>query len=136
MPLGLKDAFNASEPTGDGAFLPLVQDPELARLIEVLYPGVEVPPAPRNDLVAIFLTGSRASTSCRTASRRDAPAEHEHRADRLGPEHAEPSRDPGGENDGFPNGRRLNDDVTDIELRALAGATPFTPASTWRPTTS
>ena len=32
-----------------------------------------------------------------------------------------------GQNDGFPNGRRLVDDVVDIELRALAGATPFTP---------
>jgi hypothetical protein len=31
-----------------------------------------------------------------------------------------------GQNDGFPNGRRLIDDVTDIELRALAGGTPFT----------
>ena len=31
-----------------------------------------------------------------------------------------------GQNDGFPNGRRLVDDVTDIELRALAGGTPFT----------
>ena len=29
-------------------------DPELGRLIPVLYPGVTVPPAPRNDLVAIF----------------------------------------------------------------------------------
>jgi hypothetical protein len=32
-----------------------------------------------------------------------------------------------GDNQGFPNGRRLADDVVDIELRALAGATPFTP---------
>jgi hypothetical protein len=32
-----------------------------------------------------------------------------------------------GQNDGFPNGRRLVDDVTDIELRAVAGGTPFTP---------
>ena len=32
-----------------------------------------------------------------------------------------------GQNDGFPNGRRLVDDVADIELRALAGGTPFTP---------
>ena len=32
-----------------------------------------------------------------------------------------------GQNDGFPNGRRLGDDVLDIELRALAGGTPFTP---------
>jgi hypothetical protein len=31
-----------------------------------------------------------------------------------------------GQNDGFPNGRRLADDVVDIELRALAGGTPFT----------
>jgi hypothetical protein len=33
-----------------------------------------------------------------------------------------------GQADGFPNGRRLGDDVVDIELRALAGGTPFTPA--------
>jgi hypothetical protein len=32
-----------------------------------------------------------------------------------------------GQNDAFPNGRRLVDDVYDIELRALAGGTPFTP---------
>jgi Domain of unknown function (DUF4331) len=29
---------------------------------------------------------------------------------------------------GFPNGRRLGDDVTDLALRAMAGATPLTPA--------
>ena len=28
----------------------------------------------------------------------------------------------------FPNGRALADDVTDIEIRAVAGATPFSPA--------
>jgi hypothetical protein len=33
----------------------------------------------------------------------------------------------GGDNAGFPNGRRLNDDVVDIALRAVAGGTPFTP---------
>ena len=33
-----------------------------------------------------------------------------------------------GQLDGFPNGRRLGDDVVDIELRALAGGTPFTGA--------
>jgi len=33
----------------------------------------------------------------------------------------------GNDNSGFPNGRRLEDDITDIELRALAGATPLTP---------
>jgi hypothetical protein len=29
---------------------------------------------------------------------------------------------------GFPNGRRVHDDVVDIEVRALLGGTPFTPA--------
>ena len=33
----------------------------------------------------------------------------------------------GGDAAGFPNGRRLGDDVTDIELRALAGGTVLTP---------
>jgi hypothetical protein len=34
----------------------------------------------------------------------------------------------GGDRAGFPNGRRVGDDVVDIELRVLAGATSFTPA--------
>ena len=33
-----------------------------------------------------------------------------------------------GDSFGFPNGRRLVDDVVDIELRLLAGGTPFTPS--------
>ena len=33
----------------------------------------------------------------------------------------------GGDNAGFPNGRRLGDDVVDIALRVMAGATPLTP---------
>ena len=32
-----------------------------------------------------------------------------------------------GDNGGFPNGRRLEDDVVDIAIQAMAGATPFTP---------
>jgi hypothetical protein len=35
----------------------------------------------------------------------------------------------GGDVAGFPNGRRVQDDVTDIALRAVAGGTPFTPAT-------
>src|SRR5262245_5357882 len=57
IPLGKKDRFNASDPRNDQQFASFVLNPEPARLIPVLYPGVNVPPAPRNDLVAIFLTG-------------------------------------------------------------------------------
>jgi hypothetical protein len=128
IPLGKKDRFNASSPDEDAAFAPNVRNPELAGLIPVLYPGVNVPPAPRNsDIVPIFLTGVpglnqpdgvtpaemiRLNTSI-------APTPFATQ-DRLGVL--------GGQLDGFPNGRRLVDDVTDIELRALAGGTPFTPA--------
>jgi hypothetical protein len=124
VPLGKKDAFNTSRPAGDGAFLELVQDPELAKLVPVLYPGVTVPPAPREDLVAIFLTGIDKLNQIPNGKPSEmlrlnmaiAPAGQENRLGVLG-----------GDNAGFPNGRRLADDVTDIELRAVAGGTPFTP---------
>ncbi|HET9201169.1 MAG TPA: DUF4331 family protein, partial [Dehalococcoidia bacterium] len=37
---------------------------------------------------------------------------------------------------GFPNGRRLADDVVDIALRVVAGATPFTPDFNVAPNTA
>jgi len=124
-PLGAKDLFNASKPSGDAQFLKAVQDPEVARLIPDLYPGVTVPPAPRDDLVAIFLTGipdvnkpakGKPSEMIRlNTSITPTPIAQQDRLGLLA-----------GQNDGFPNGRRLVDDVTDIELRALAGGTPFT----------
>ena len=124
VPLGKKDVFNASEPRDDAAFLGLVQDPEPARLIPVLYPGVTVPPAPRNDLVAIFLTGIPGLNQPANGK----PSEMI-RLNTSTPVTGSPNAMGvlAGDNQGFPNGRRLVDDVVDIELRALAGATPFTP---------
>ena len=123
IPLGQKDRFNASEPRDDAQFLRFVQDPEPARLIPGLYPGVQVPPAPRSDLVTIFLQGIPGLNQPPNAK----PSE----MIRLNTSTALGTGDPmgvlAGDNAGFPNGRRLADDVTDIELRALAGATPFTP---------
>jgi Domain of unknown function (DUF4331) len=124
IPLGKKDRFNASDPADDAQFGRYVLDPEPARLIPVLYPGVTVPAAPRNDLAAIFLTG--------IPGLNQPPHVVPSEMIRLNMAIA-PSANPsplgvlGGDLAGFPNGRRLADDVTDIELRALAGATPFTP---------
>jgi Domain of unknown function (DUF4331) len=125
-PLGAKDAFNASKPSGDKQFLPAVENPEVATLIPQLYPGVNVPPAPREDIVTIFLTGIpdvnqpqnvKASEMIRlNTSIAPTPLDQQDRLGLLA-----------GQNDAFPNGRRLVDDVYDIELRALAGGTPFTP---------
>jgi hypothetical protein len=128
IPLGQKDRFNNSDPVNDAQFLAFVKDPEPARLIPILYPGVSVPPAPRDDLGAIFLTGipglnQPAGVKPAEMIRLNmgiAPTAAVGAGNRLGVL--------GGDNAGFPNGRRLEDDVVDIELRALAGATPFTPA--------
>ena len=125
IPLGKKDRFNASDPHDDAQFASFVQNPEPAALIPVLYPGVTVPAAPRNDLVAIFLTGIAGLNQPAHVR----PSEMI-RLNMAVPPSAMPNRLGllAGQADGFPNGRRLGDDVVDIELRALAGGTPFTPS--------
>jgi hypothetical protein len=125
IPLGKKDRFNASDPRDDQQFASLVLNPEPARLIPVLYPVVHVPTTPRNDLVAIFLTGIAGLNQPK-----DVRPSEMIRLNMAIPPSASPNRLGllAGQLDGFPNGRRLGDDVVDIEVRALAGATPFTPA--------
>lgn len=117
IPLGRKDAWNASEPADDGQFLSYVVDPEPARLLEALY-GLSVPAAPRNDLVAVFLTGVEGLNR-----RPDVVPAEMIRLNTAIPPSAAPDRLGvlAGQLDGFPNGRRLVDDVVDIELRAVAG---------------
>jgi len=124
IPLGLKDRFNASDPVDDAQFASFVLNPEPARLIPVLYPGLTVPPSPRNDLAAIFLTGIPGLNK----PARVTPSEML-RLNMAIPPSGSPNRLGllAGQADGFPNGRRLGDDVVDIELRALAGGTPLTP---------
>src|SRR5439155_8069627 len=63
VPVGLKDFFNGSKPTGDAAYLPKVQDPELPHVLKALY-GLPVPDSDpgtagvqRSDLISVFLTG-------------------------------------------------------------------------------
>src|SRR5262249_57724593 len=56
IPRGTKDTFNALEPRQDGAALPFVTDPEVPKLLRLLF-NIQSPPAPRNDLVTIFLKG-------------------------------------------------------------------------------
>lgn len=126
IPLKDKDRFNASEPDHDTQFLSYVTDPELAKLLKLLY-GINTPPAPRNDLVTVFLTGipglnqpanpNQVPCEMLRLNMAIAPAKHPSRFGILA-----------GDNAGFPNGRRLADDVVDIAERVVAGATPFTPA--------
>ena len=125
IPVGSKDRFNATKPTGDGAFLSFVVNPELAGLLTALY-GIQTPPSPRNDLVAVFLTGIPGLN--KPANPAQAPCEMLRLNMTIAPA-ATPNRFGilGGDIAGFPNGRRLSDDVVDIAERVVAGATPFTP---------
>jgi len=126
LPLKFKDIFNASEPSGDKAlfdsneeFRNRVLDPEVPKLMKALY-GVDVPPAPRNDLVQVFLTGIPGANQPPNVVPSEmirlnvaVPATASANVNRLGVI--------GGDLGGFPNGRRLGDDVVDITLRVAAG---------------
>ncbi len=117
VPLGVKDTFNNLKPWQDSAALPLVLDPEPARLLTALY-GLKVPPAPRNDIVQVFLTGVPGLNQPPNVV-----GSEQLRLNVAIPPTATPNslgvlaKDVAG----FPNGRRLKDDVIDIELRVVAG---------------
>ncbi|HYI08989.1 MAG TPA: DUF4331 domain-containing protein [Thermoanaerobaculia bacterium] len=124
LPLAFKDIFNASEPKGDfplfqanETFRNRVLDPEVGKLITAIY-GVSVPPAPRQDLVQVFLTGLPGANQPPNV----VPAEMI-RLNVVVPVTAQPSRlgALAGDLGGFPNGRRLADDAVDISLRVVAG---------------
>jgi len=130
IPLGKKDLWNSSGPAGDSVFNQYVIHPELAGLIPALYPGVFPNLAayakPRADLQAILHTGIPAGIVSPTFQNYTGPTQ----ADMLRLNVAiPPASSPsimgilGGDLAGFPNGRRVFDDVFTIELRAIAGAT-------------
>ena len=118
LPLKVKDAFNASKPTQDVAALKYVTNPEVPKLIEAVY-GIKAPATPRNDLVSVFLTGVK---GLNMPKGKITPSE-QIRLNMSTPVTANPNRLGviGGDVQGFPNGRRLGDDVVDIELQVLEG---------------
>ena len=112
-------------------------DPQLAQLLKAVY-GINVPPAPRNDLVSIFATGipvNAVTGPNYTTFLSDGQPHEMMRLNVAIAPTASPSRLGllGGDVAGFPNGRRVFDDVVDIELRAVAGGTPFTPGTNVAP---
>lgn len=125
LPLSKKDRWNGSKLVDDGQFANYVTDPELAKLFTALY-GIKVPPqgtfgsaSQRDDLIAIFLTGIKGLNQPANV----VPSEQLRLNVAVAPS-AKPNSlgVAGGDNAGFPNGRRLADDVTDIALKAVAGA--------------
>jgi hypothetical protein len=136
--IGDKDRWNRSQPLSDGTqFLAYFAKPLLAQLLPGLYPGVfpnlaaynNTPPATRPDIEAIFLTGIPAGviTPAPTFTNFNGTGV---KADllRLNTQ-IPPAASPnslgllGLDVAGYPNGRRVFDDVATIALRAVAGAT-------------
>lgn len=130
VPMSLKDKWNMLSPNQDSKFAKFVAHPELAGLLPVLYPGVFPHLAaytkPRADLEAILLTGiptgiipgfqNFTGTTQADLLRLNVA---------IKPTTSNPSilGILGGDLAGFPNGRRVFDDVTTIEIRAIAGVT-------------
>ncbi|HEY7295281.1 MAG TPA: DUF4331 domain-containing protein, partial [Dehalococcoidia bacterium] len=119
IPLGQKDLWSQTPPSRDAQFKQYTDNPEPANLLKLLY-KVNIPPTPRTDISAVFLLGVPGLNNPGTS----VPAD-ELRLNLAIPPSANPNRMGVLANDtaGFPNGRRLNDDVVDIELQAVAGAT-------------
>jgi Domain of unknown function (DUF4331) len=120
IPLGKKDMFNRTQPKDDAAnYGKYVLNPELAKVMNVLF-GIGAPETNRDDIVTALLTGVPGATQIN--------GKNSAAADTLKVNLGVPPTSSAnrfgfiaGDNAGFPDGRRLADDVTDIELRVIAG---------------
>ena len=132
IPQGHKDFWNTQAPHGDSQFAAYVTSPELAGRLPALYPGqfpnlaaLVKSKKPRTDLKAVLMTGLPSGIVPQFTNFTGAVAADMLRLNTAIP----PSSNPtiggvlGGDLAGFPNGRRVFDDVVSIELRAIAGLT-------------
>lgn len=126
IPLKLKDAFNNLMPSQDFKLIQagtipasIILKPELATLLNKLY-GLSIPAGDRADVLAVFLTGVKGLNQPPNV----VPSE-QLRLNVAIPPTAKGSSSSlgvlGKDLAGFPNGRRLTDDVIDVELRVVAG---------------
>lgn len=139
IPIGTKDYWNSLSPSGDSQFLSNYEHPELAALLPILYPGVFPNlaglTAARADLVAILLSGIPGGIIGGFQNYTGSTYADMLRLNVAIPPSASPSIYGilGGDLAGFPNGRRVFDDVTTIELRAVAGLTYPLVAPSYKP---
>jgi hypothetical protein len=119
---GFKDRFSMDQPRNDSQFANFFLDPALARVVNALTNGgVAIPTPPRLDLLPIVTYAPPIAASGTPAGPvadllrlntgvSPTPSASQHRLGLLG-----------GDPAGFPNGRRLVDDVVDLSLRLVAG---------------
>jgi hypothetical protein len=130
VPVGEKDRWNALDPIDDKSFEKYVNQPELAKLLPVLYPGafpnLAAYTKSRADLHAILLTGIPSGVVPGFQNfTGPTPADMLRLNVAIPPTTSNPNALGlvGGDPAGFPNGRRVFDDVVSVELKAVAGAT-------------
>jgi hypothetical protein len=139
IPRVAKDYWNNQQPSGDSQFAKYYLAPELAPVASVLYGALDDPATTnRGDLVAILLTGLNIPDSAVVPGGLQFTRTGSTQADMLRVNTGIKPNAAGacvfgvdgggtpqalgaiaGDLCGFPNGRRLLDDVTDIELRAV-----------------
>jgi hypothetical protein len=120
IPIGMKDLWNSAEPEDDAQFVDFYLNPEVTRLENALYDALDnANETNRQDLASILLTGvpglnftGNKKADLLRLNMEIAPSAPVGQGDRLAVVN--------GDLAGFPNGRRLEDDVVDIELRAFA----------------
>jgi hypothetical protein len=124
IPLGQKDRFNRTTPNDDATnYGKYVLQPQLAAVLNTLFPGqVNAPEKNRTDIVQAVLQGIPGLNAFPGKAGQNAtdtlklnlgvpPAAQPNRLGVLADDKA-----------GYPNGRRLTDDVVDIDLQVVAGA--------------
>jgi len=129
VPMAEKDEWNARPPWDDKRYTKYVNKPELQGLLPVLYPGAFPNLAkytkPRADLNAVLMTGIPEGVVPGFQNFTGAVQADMLRLNVAIPPTAKPN-DLGlvaGDAAGWPNGRRVNDDVVTVALRAVAGLT-------------
>jgi len=124
IPLAEKDRFNRTTPDQDAAnYGKFVLEPGLAAALNALFPGqINAPEQNRTDIVQAVLQGvpglnafpgkaGKNATDTIKINLGTPPTPNPQRLGVLA-----------GDNQGYPNGRRLTDDVVDIDLQVVAGA--------------
>jgi hypothetical protein len=116
-----KDLWNSQEPEDEAQFQEFYKNPSIAQALALIF-NVPVTPTPRTDLMSLLLkypgqalAGNNCGSPCSELLRLNlqvTPAQPENQK-RLG--------GLAGDAAGFPNGRRPNDDVTDIAIRVVGG---------------
>jgi Domain of unknown function (DUF4331) len=118
---GQKDLWNTQDPKDEAQFLSFYRTPRLAALLHLAF-GIPVPATPRNDLVNVLLqypSGGALSELLRLDL--TVPPTAPGSQKRLTVLAHDAAGNPTADGAGWPNGRRPNDDITDIAIRVVAG---------------